>query len=346
MTEQPPPPSAASTMFAVNNITTYRHPVHPLNGTRTGVVPHPSQEGDAYAHEFPDQVISIWQNGGDLRSPVLDQRRQQRKFPHISTCNNWIQQLGVEGHTCCKRLTGNRIFQKEVHGHDLVNLALYRMVRPKGYIDEVRAYVHNQNPANAPYSQSQVIRAERRLGLICKAASTTSDCAYFQLNLFKHQQYWHTAYPGGTLGKSTRDVIDLDESNYKFERQNRKFGKVTREKRCDARGKYNRGEGSVSLLMAISGDERATQTFSFHRCYTEGGTDLWQFFNFTLELCDWLDAHRLGRSFTMDNLNIHKHPVILNLIHEHNRRMIFRAPYWSCDGAIKNIFNRPLGRDS
>ena len=111
--------------------------------------------------------------------------------------------------------------------------------------------------------------------------------------------------------------------------------------RCDARGKYKKGEGSISLLMSISGDERAGQTFSFHRCYTEGGTDLWRFFNFMLELCDWLDAHRPGRSFlfTMDNLNIHKHPVILNLIHGRNHRVIFWAPYWSCDGAIEYIFN-------
>ena len=111
--------------------------------------------------------------------------------------------------------------------------------------------------------------------------------------------------------------------------------------RCDARGKYKKGEGSISLLMSISGDERAGQTFSFHRCYTEGGTDLLQLFNFMLELCDWLDAHRPGRSFlfTMDNLNIHKHPVILNLIHGRNHRMIFWAPCWSCDGAIEYIFN-------
>ena len=112
------------------------------------------------------------------------------------------------------------------------------MVRPKAYIDEARAYVHNQNPANPPYSQSQVVRAEQRLGLIRKAPSTTSDCAYFKLNLFKRQQYWHAEYPDGTLGESTRDVIDLDESNYKLETQNRKFGKVVREKRCKARGKY------------------------------------------------------------------------------------------------------------
>ena len=83
--------------------------------------------------------------------------------------------------------TGYHISQQEIHGQDLVNLAIYRMVRPKAYIDEVRAYVHNQNPANPPYSQSQVVRAEQRLGLIRKAASTTSDCAYFQLNLFKRQ---------------------------------------------------------------------------------------------------------------------------------------------------------------
>ena len=95
------------------------------------------------------------------------------------------------------------------------------------------------------------------------------------------------------------------------------------------------------LLMAISGDEQAGQSFSFHRCYTEEGTDLWRFFNFMMELCDWLDAHWPGRSFlfTMDNLNIYRHPVIQNLIHGRERHVIFCAPYWSCYGAIKYAFN-------
>ncbi len=108
-----------------------------------------------------------------MRSPVLEQLRQQRKFPHIITCNRWILQFVDEGHTHCKRLTRNCISQQEVHRQDLVNLALYRMVRPKAYTDEVTAYVHNQNPANPLYSQSQVIRVEQRLGFICKAALTT-----------------------------------------------------------------------------------------------------------------------------------------------------------------------------
>jgi hypothetical protein len=215
------------------------------------------------------------------------------------------------------------------------------MIRPKAYIDEVRAYVHNRNPANPPYSQSQIVRAEHRLGLKRKAASTTSDCAYFQINMFKRERYWHNHYPDGISGESTRDIIDLDESNYKLESQNRKFGKVTREKRCDARGKYKKGEGSVSLLMAISGDERAGQAFSFHRCFMEGGTDLWRFFNYMTELCEWLAANRPGRNFifTMDNLNIHRHPLIDNLIHARGHRVVFRAPYWSCDGAIEYVFN-------
>ena len=47
----------------------------------------------------------------------------------------------------------------------------------------------------------------------------------------------------GVLGESTRDVIDLDKSNYKLETQNWKFGKVIWEKRCDARGSIRRGKG-------------------------------------------------------------------------------------------------------
>ena len=106
-----------------------------------------------------------------------------------------------------------------------------------------------------------------------------------------------------------------------------------------ARGKYKKGAGSVSLLMAISGDERVGEAFSFHRCFTEGGTNLWRFFNYMQDLMDWLDINRPGRSFlfTMDNLNLHRHPVTTNLIYARGHRIVFRAPYWSCDGAIEYV---------
>ncbi len=43
--------------------------------------------------------------------------------------------------------------------------------------------------------------------------------------------------------------------------------------------------------------------------------------------------------FTMDNLNIHHNPEILELITRAGHCYIFRAPYWSCDGAIEYVFN-------
>ena len=93
------------------------------------------------------------------------------------------------------------------------------------------------------------------------------------------------------MGKSTHDMVDLDESNNKLETHNCKFRKVIWEKRCNARGKKKKEEGSVSLLMAISGDKREGGAFSFHLCFTKGGTDRFLFYNFLLELFDWLDAN-------------------------------------------------------
>jgi transposase len=91
--------------------------------------------------------------------------------------------------------------------------------------------------------------------------------------------------------------------------------------------------------MGISGSEQTP--FSFHRLYSEGGTDLQRFYEFMSAFMDYLDANFPGRrfTFTMDNLNIHKHAMILNLIHVCGHRVVFRAPYWSCDGPIEYVFN-------
>ena len=42
----------------------------------------------------------------------------------------------------------------------------------------------------------------------------------------------------------------------------------------------------------------------------------------------------------MDNLNFHKSQIVQNLIHTNGHQFVFRAPYWSCDGAIEYVFNR------
>ncbi len=214
-------------------------------------------------------------------------------------------------------------------------------MHPKAYLDEVRAYVHNMNPATPPYSQSQIVRVEHMLGLTRKVASSTSDRAHLSLNMHICYLYQNAAYPDGVLGESTQDVIDLDERKFKIEDQNCRFGKVVREKRCDATGKYINGLDGVDLLMAISGDEQADQAFSFHRYYTKGNTDLWRFYSFIDDFGCWLAANQPGRQFlfTMVNLNLHRSPTLTNLIHLHGRQIIYRTSYWFCDGAIEYVFN-------
>ncbi|KAL7526315.1 hypothetical protein ACHAXR_001422 [Thalassiosira sp. AJA248-18] len=317
------------------------------NGTRIGDTRHASAGGRPYPKETREMVIQMWtdavgNHGGltALRTPQLDALRANRKFPHLDTCKRWIRIHNTEGHVRPKRHTGNNHSEREVQGVDLDNLALFRMVRPKAYLDEVRAYVHNRNPVNRPYSRSQICRAENKLGLWLKVASTTSGEAYRPANINKRDRYWGEAYPGGVNDQNTESMIDIDEAGFKLESKDRKRGKVTKQRRADARGKYKKGARGVSLLMGISGDQQ--DPFEFHQLFSEGGgTDLWRFFRYMEDFIAWLDVNRPNQTFcfTMDNLNIHKHPVILDLIEDAGHRLVFRAPYWSCDGAIEYVFN-------
>ena len=97
-----------------------------------------------------------------------------------------------------------------------------------------------------------------------KVGSTTSDCAYFEINLYKREQYWHAEYLEGVSDESTQDVIDLDKSNYKLELQNQKYGKVIREKRCDARGKYKNVLELVGKIGGIIGDMLQFKNYFIH----------------------------------------------------------------------------------
>ena len=134
-------------------------------------------------------------------------------------------------------------------------------------------------------------------------------------------------------------MIDIDEAGFKLNDKDRKRGKVTRQKRADARGMYKKGVKGTNLLMGISGD--AQDPFEFHQMFSEGGTDLWSFFCFMEDFIEWLDLNRPNETFcfTMDNLNVYKRPLILDMIEDAGHRIVFRAPYWSCDGPIEYVFN-------
>ncbi|KAL7530091.1 hypothetical protein ACHAXR_003304 [Thalassiosira sp. AJA248-18] len=102
--------------------------------------------------------------------------------------------------------------------------------------------------------------------------------AYRPVNINKQDRYWGEAYPGGVNDQNTVCMIDIHEAGFKLESKDRKRGKVTTQRRADARGKYKKGARG--------------------------------------------------------------HPVILDLIEDAGHRLVFRAPYWSCDdGAIEYVFN-------
>lgn len=316
--------------------------VRRMRGFRETDHAHASRGGRAYPKEVREMAIALMVGGNGIASvktPDVRRLQEQKMFPSLQTCRRWLRQHVMLGHVLPKRATGNKVAEREIDGEVLAQLALYRVVRPHARLYEVRAYLNNRFPTIQPYSNSQISRAEKRLGLSMKAASSTSQEAYSPRNLLKRKMYWERQYPLGVAGETTADIIDIDEARFKLESGDRSYGKVAREFRCNLKGNYKKGDPGTNLIMAISGD--SNNPVSFHRLYSEGGTDLFRFYTFMTELIQFLNTNYPGRSFlfTMDNLNIHKHLLILGLIEDAGHRIVFRAPYWSCDGAIEYVFN-------
>ena len=124
------------------------------------------------------------------------------------------------------RRTGNNRAIRELQGFDLSNLALVRAFLPKSRLHEVKAFVFTANPINRPHSNSQLCRAEKRIGLSRKAASTTAHDAHLPINLIKREQYWNDNYPHGVADIDLRDIVDVDEMGLELEHQNCSFGKT------------------------------------------------------------------------------------------------------------------------
>ena len=194
------------------------------------------------------------------------------------------------------------------------------------------------DPTVDPFFHSQVHRAEDLLGLRRKAASTTADMAFAPVNLKKREYYWSQPPPLGMAGVNTADIIDIDEAGFKLEHQNRKHGKTVSALRCDQPGVYGRGK-KLNLLLAISADD--VNRMRWHETWMDGGTTITKFDDFIGMIIDDLAARFPGRRFvfTMDNLNSHKNPMILNMIHNAGHVYVFRAPYWPTDGAVGYVFN-------
>ena len=94
-------------------------------------------------------------------------------------------------------------------------------------------------------------------------------------------------------------------------------------------------------MMAISADQNYDMEWHELWSQEEGGTNLFRMYTFIERIIDQLAIDWPGSSFcfTMDNLNVHHSPVLLQMIAGRGHRYLFRAPYWSVDGPMEYIFN-------
>jgi hypothetical protein len=214
-----------------------------LKGARVAQSKHASKGGNAYPKEVRDMVLQLIRNEGVdyIKSPEISRLMRQKMFPCMSTCRRWLRQYIALGYIRPKRKNNNRAARREIHGAELVQLAFYSAIRPYARLYEVKAYLSNRFPNIASFSDSQIVRAEQRLGLSRKAASRTSQDAYKPINLVKRKLDWERPYPLGVADQSTSKMVDIDETRFKLESVDRKFGKCAREFRCNIRGKYKKG---------------------------------------------------------------------------------------------------------
>ncbi len=312
----------------------------PPRGTFTEPRAHPSRGGNPYSDDIRKSVIARYLLGIPLDSPSLNALRAIHAFPHMDTCMRYIRRFHECGHFRPKIATGNHTAEHEIRGQSLINLALFRCVHPEATIDHTRAFLFNMDPMVTPFTPIAVVRAEKLLDLRKKAASTTCERAYLPVNKQKRQLFWRANYPHGREDVRTRDMIDMDEAGFKVEASNPKFGKVVSWLRCYLEGQYNR-DAKLNCMMAIAADRNYDMEWHDLWRQEEGGTDLYRVYVFFDRIMDRLAVDHPGRSFcfTMDNLNTHKHPAVLNLIRSRGHRYLFRAPYWSVDGPMEYIFN-------
>ena len=313
--------------------------IRPPLKTTVGQQRHSSESiGKPYPKEIREQVLHRDALGLPQSTNEIRQLQLARKYPSNRSINRWRQRSINLGHLRPYRRTGNKRATRELRTNDLFNLALYRSVKPKATLYEVKAFIYSANPNNLPYSNSQLYRAETRISLTRKAASTTAYQAYAPVNLAKRHNYWNLDYSFGIANIDPRDLIDIDEMGIEIEHSNRKHGKTAEGNRCNEAGVYNRNE-KLNVLLAICGCD--VNPLRWVETWTGEGTTLFRYYEFLVKVLDDLDVLFPGRvfCFTKDNLNSHKNPFILDTILARGHKIVFRAPYWAVDGAVEYVFN-------
>ena len=186
------------------------------------------------------------------------------------------------------------------------------------------------------YDESQITRAEQRMGISRKRNSISAVRAFAPVNLIRRIQFWTQPYPVGIADVPRSAMVDLDEARLVMDQANRRYSKGRLGYRCRTTGHY-KADGRL-LLAAISGSEDGERWLMME---DRSGTTLPLCVRFIRHILDGLGQGMPGnrRCIVMDNLNVHKHPVVLQMITQAGHMHNFRAPYWPKDGAIEYFFN-------
>ena len=304
-------------------------------------VRHPSNKiGDPYSQDFRAYILDLV-GVGNFNQDAIREALNNPLFPSKASISRWRKQQREVGHFRPYKRNGN-IKREVLRGHDLILLSLYRTAIPKATHAEVNAFLYRANfgdPNFRFYHHSQLSKAEALLGFSRKKGSTTAWQAFLPRNIQKRWDYWHLPYPFGIANIRRADIIDLDECGVFLEKSDRKSGKAYVGIRVNQAGPYSRSE-KWNLLMAVSGEEGNEQNPAkrWTELWLEGGTTNEKFSAFINRICEDL-PHDRSFTFTMDNLNSHKSVAVQNIIFHYGHAVVYRAPYYACDGPIEYIFN-------
>lgn len=291
----------------------------------------PRKRTQPYSRDTRLAAILRYANGAE--DATVQQLRQLSQYPVRRTIRRYRRKITREGTYYEYRHNGN-IRAYVLRGADQVLLSLYVQCFPHATGLEKIAFLYRAT--GTWYNESQITKAEQRIGLSRKKASTDASQAFEPRYLLQRQHFWHSPYPWGIADIDCEDMIDLDECKVLIEHANRKFAKCILGRRCRKTGLYGHGKGRI-LLMAIRPDGQR-----WYKFVDQPGTDVTLFAPFINEILADLGQWAPGRPrycFTMDNLNVHHHPNVINAILTAGYRVVFRVPYRPIDGPIELLFN-------
>ena len=313
----------------------------PVEKTPIRATQHPSiGRGFAYSMDMRLQAMTVKLLGRE-NDALFQHMRGNRTHPSKRTTKRHLHRLQTRGHFRPYVRQGNKR-ASVLRGFSSFLLVLYRMAFPKCNQAEMQAFLWNawgrhQNPPRF-FSNSQISKCEDRMGLSRKRGSTTAKQANLPVNLMRRHAFWTMPYPLGIADCRAEDMIDVDEAGITQDDAGRRYGKSFIGVRVREAGNYGHGK-NLTLKCAIAG--RNGPNDRFYR-FDDEPTNTLTFYRFIRDIIiaigpGWLPGNR--RTFTMDNLTAHKHPLVTQLIVHMGHRYVFRAPYNARDGPIEYFFN-------